>query len=223
MPVESLNMDRSKRVVLETTSMPWEASPAAGVMRKKLEREAAESGQVTSVVRYEAGSRFKPHLHPAGEEILVLDGIFEDEHGAYPAGSYLRNPPGSSHAPGSTPGCVLLVKLNMIARDDAVTLRKDTGGERWLPGQLDGLWLKPLHAHRDEQTRLVRFDAGASASHHEHPRGEEIFVLEGVLEDDFGCYSAGTWLRAPPGSAHRPTSSGGCTVWVKSGHIDPIP
>ena len=93
-----LNMDRAQRVVVETAAMDWEASPASGVWRKKLERAGEESGQVTSVVRYAPGSRFAAHEHPLGEEIFVLSSVFADEAGAYPAGTYLRNPPGSSRA-----------------------------------------------------------------------------------------------------------------------------
>lgn len=92
MPMQ-LNMDRSQRMAVDTGNLEWEASPVAGVWRKKLEREAAESGQVTSVVRYAPGTCFTAHSHPLGEEILVLEGVFSDEHGDYPAGAYLRNPP----------------------------------------------------------------------------------------------------------------------------------
>ena len=94
-----INMDRNERIVINTAEMGWFPSPASGVLRKPLEREEAESGQVTSIVRYLPGANFSAHVHPLGEEIFVLSGVFEDENGRYPAGSYLRNPPGSSHAP----------------------------------------------------------------------------------------------------------------------------
>ncbi|CAI2331932.1 hypothetical protein IFVP69_C2160112 [Vibrio parahaemolyticus] len=105
-----LNMDFSQRVVIETGSQNWVASPSQGVWRKPLEREAKESGHVTSVVKYEAGSRFSPHLHPYGEEIFVLDGVFSDENGDYPAGSYLRHPPGSQHAPSFWSSSINLIR-----------------------------------------------------------------------------------------------------------------
>ena len=113
-----LNMNFAQRVVIDTESMPWVASPAKGVWRKPLEREDAESGYTTSVVRYDAGSRFNTHPHPMGEEIFVLEGIFSDEQGDYPAGTYLRNPPGSQHAPFSDQGCTILVKLNQFDESD---------------------------------------------------------------------------------------------------------
>jgi anti-sigma factor ChrR (cupin superfamily) len=103
-----LNMQLDKAVTINTAEMEWEASPMAGVWRKPLAREAAEHGHTTSVVRYDANSHFSSHPHPKGEEILVLDGVFSDEQGDYPAGTYIRNPPGSSHSPFSEKGCELL-------------------------------------------------------------------------------------------------------------------
>ena len=48
---------------------------------------------------------------------------------------------------------------------------------------------------------------------------EEIYVLEGVFEDEFGSYPTGTWMRSPHLSAHRPFSNTGCTILVKTGHL----
>jgi anti-sigma factor ChrR (cupin superfamily) len=216
---ERLNMDRSRRVVIETADLFWEDSPSAGVKRKKLEREAAESGQVTSVVQYVAGSRFSAHVHPLGEEILVLEGVFEDEHGHYPAGTYLRNPPGTRHAPVCPQGCELLVKLNMFHPDDLEAICVDTGKMQWLPGLVPGLSVMPLHTFETQNTALVRWDPGTRFEPHTHPGGEEIFVLSGVFEDELGVYPQGSWLRNPPNSRHRPFSQEGCTIFVKTGHL----
>lgn len=216
---EAINMDRAQRQVIATAEAQWLASPAAGVMRKPLEREAAESGQVTSIVRYEAGTFFPAHQHPAGEEILVLSGTFEDEHGRYPAGSYFRNPPGSSHSPGSSEGCELLVKLNMFQRDDLQPVNIATTTEAWLPGLVDGLSVMPLHQYNGEQTALVRWQPGTRFSRHRHAGGEEIYVIDGVFEDEHGRYGPGSWLRSPDNSEHQPFSEQGCTIWVKTGHL----
>ncbi len=109
-----LNMNFAERVVIEAAAQDWQPSPAAGVWRKPLAREYREQGHATSIVRYEPGSRFNTHPHPKGEEILVLEGVFSDETGDYPAGNYLRNPPGSSHAPFSEQGCIIFVKLGSV-------------------------------------------------------------------------------------------------------------
>jgi len=215
-----LNMDRERRVVIHTLDQPWQAAPAQGVWRKPLEREAAESGQVTSIVRYEPGSAFRAHHHPRGEEILVLEGVFADDHGEYPQGSYLRNPPGSAHAPASPQGCVLLVKLNMFSADDRSRIVINTGTQDWLPGLVDGLSVMPLHQFADQHTALVKWAPNTRFHAHSHPHGEEIFVLDGIFEDDQGRYPQGTWLRNPAGSQHTPFSTTGCSLLVKTGHLE---
>ena len=104
-----LNMDFAKRLVIDTALLDWIASPAKGVWRKPLEREEKESGHATSVVKYDSESSFSEHPHPQGEEIFVLEGVFSDETGDFPAGTYIRNPPGSAHSPSSKNGCTILV------------------------------------------------------------------------------------------------------------------
>ncbi len=107
----SINADFSLKVVQHTTEMPFIASPNPQVTRKMLDRVGDEIARATSIVRYEPGSTFERHTHGGGEEILVLEGTFSDEHGHYPAGTYLRNPPQTDHAPFSKTGCTLFVKL----------------------------------------------------------------------------------------------------------------
>ncbi|MFD2164661.1 cupin domain-containing protein [Thalassotalea euphylliae] len=214
-----LNLDFSEKVVISTQDMAWEESPSSGVARKKLEREAAESGHVTSVVKYQAGSKFSPHPHPRGEEILVLSGIFSDEHGDYPAGTYLRNPAGTTHAPFSVDGCELFVKLNQFQTDDNRQIALDTNTVEWLPGLVDGLSVKPLYSIGTEHVALVRWQPGTVFKPHVHAGGEEIFVLSGEFQDEFGSYPAGTWIRSPSYSKHSPFSEIGCTIWVKTGHL----
>jgi len=62
---------------------------------------------------------------------------------------------------------------------------------------------------------LLRFAAGASYGAHRHPQGEEYLVLEGSMRDGEATYGAGTWVRHPPGSIHRPMSKTGCIVFVR--------
>jgi anti-sigma factor ChrR (cupin superfamily) len=109
-----LHADLSQRAVLDSSTLPWTASPMAGVERRMLDRCDDEVARATSIVRYVPGGRFERHSHGGGEEILVLEGTFSDEQGDYPAGTYLRNPGGSSHAPFSEEGCTLLVKLHQM-------------------------------------------------------------------------------------------------------------
>jgi anti-sigma factor ChrR (cupin superfamily) len=217
--VMDLHADLSQRALLDTSTLPWTASPMAGVERRMLDRHGDEIARATSIVRFAPGSRFERHSHGGGEEILVLEGTFSDEQGDYPAGTYLLNPVGSSHAPFSEGGCTLLVKLQQMHPADQQRLVIDTTREAWLPGLVSGLEVMPLHVWGSEHVALVRWAPGTVFQPHGHPGGEEIFVLEGVFQDEHGTYPTGSWLRNPPGSAHRPWSEAGCTIWVKTGHL----
>lgn len=213
-----LNMDFSRRVVVRTAEQDWVASPAAGVERKPLAREDAERGHATSVVRYLPGSSFTRHEHPQGEEILVLEGIFSDETGHYPAGTYLRNPPGSGHTPFSEAGCTLLVKLHQFDPRDTGTVRIDTASAEWFPG-LGGLQVMPLHDFEHEHVALVKWPANEVFQPHRHFGGEEIFVLSGEFCDEHGRYPKGSWLRSPHLSQHHPFVQQETVIWVKTGHL----
>lgn len=194
-------------------------SPLPGVQRRMLERDGDEVARATSIVRYAPGSRFAEHSHGLGEEFLVLEGVFSDEHGDYPAGTYVRNPPGSRHRPRSRDGCTLFVKLRQMEPDDRHSVRIETAGAPWSPGGEPGLLVKPLHSAERETVSLMKITPGTRLQPHDHPAGEELWVLEGVLEDDGGVYPRGTWLRNPPGSSHAPGSRAGCLFYVKTGHL----
>ena len=216
--VEDLNLDFSKRVVLETAQIDWLPSPAPGVTRKPLARANAESGHATSIVQYAPGSQFNTHSHPGGEEILVLDGIFSDASGDYPAGTYFRNPDGTSHAPHSEKGCTLFVKLCQFQPGDDAQISIDTHQTQWLPGQ-GGLQVMPLHSFEGEHTALVKWPANEQFVAHRHFGGEEILVLSGEFCDEFGRYPAGTWIRSPHNSLHTPFVEIETIIWVKTGHL----
>lgn len=214
-----LHADLSQAVWLDTPALAWIPSPMRGVERRLLDRRGEERARATSLVRYAPGSRFERHRHDGGEEILVLDGTFSDEHGDYPAGTYLRNPVGSSHTPFSRGGCTLLVKLMQMHPADQRRLVLDTSSDLWQSGLVEGLEVMPLHGFGSEQVALVRWAPGTRFQPHSHPGGEEILVLDGVFQDEHGRYPAGSWLRNPPGSVHGPWSDSGCTIWVKTGHL----
>ena len=216
-----INMDFSQRVVINTGQQPWLASPKAGVWRKPLARAEAERGHATSIVRYEPGASFSPHDHPLGEEILVLDGVFSDASGDYPAGTYLRNPEGTRHAPFSEPGCTLLVKLHQFQETDTDPIVIDTHSTPWQPGQ-GRLQVMPLHQHRGEQVALVKWPAGEMFQPHTHVGGEEIYVISGEFADEHGRYPAGSWLRSPHLSRHTPWVDVDTIIWVKVGHLPPV-
>jgi anti-sigma factor ChrR (cupin superfamily) len=216
----NIHSDFGERIVLHADELVWQASPAAGVKRKYLDRVGEEVARASSIVRYEPGTSFAQHAHDGGEEILVLDGCFSDEKGDYSAGMYLRNPPGSQHAPFSKDGCTLFVKLRQFERTDGQELRINTKTSDWYPGLVSGLSVMPLHEHEGISTALVRWAPNTVFNPHVHPGGEEIYVLDGVFHDEFGVYPKGSWIRSPRYSKHAPfTKDEGALIYVKVGHL----
>ena len=216
----NINDDLSFRIVARAADATWTPSPLPGVDRRMLDRVGDEVARATSIVRYAPGSHFDRHVHDGGEEILVLEGVFSDESGDYCAGNYLRNPPGSAHAPFSREGCVLFVKLRQFASGDLATVRIPTRATPWRPGLVPGLSVMPLHSHGGIDTALVRWAPNTRFNAYSHPGGEEIFVLDGIFSDEGGDYAAGTWLRSPRWSRHTPfTGPEGALIYVKVGHL----
>ena len=217
---ESISGNLSIRSAVNTNDMAWASSPSGTVWRKRVHLVGApESGQVTSVVRYEPGASFPAHDHPEGEEILVLDGVFSDEHGDWPAGTYLLNPEGFRHAPFSREGCLLFVKLRQFPGRDREHHAVDTTGLEWVKTPIAGVLHKPLYQQAGfaDRMQLERWEADAELGRIDYAEGVELFVLEGEFEDDEGAYPAGSWLRFPPGSGHRPRTDTGCMMYVKLG------
>lgn len=198
--------------------MEWAPSPSGSVWRKRVHLVGpAESGQVTSVVRYEPHSRFPAHDHPEGEEILVLEGVFSDEHGHWPAGAFLLNPEGFRHTPFSEPGCVLFVKLRQFPGRERRHIVLDTHKLTWQPSANPAVAYKALYqqAGFSDLMRLERWEPRADLGVTCYEQGAELFVLEGEFADKAGAYSSGCWLRLPAGSEHHPRSDAGCTLYIK--------
>ena len=223
-----LHADLTLPADVNSDKLEWVPSPAAGVHRKMIERDGAEQARCTSRVTYAPGSVFPPHGHPFGEEILVLSGTFHDEHGSYPAGTFMRNAHGETHAPGSVPGCELLVKLRHLTAERAAApalapagrLVVDTGatnpGWRPLPalaGSLRGLWLGGAGS---EASWLLEASPGASFqlphAADTLPAGEELYAL-----------ATGLWARRPPGTRDTYTAPTGGRFFAKTGHLAPGP
>lgn len=214
-----INADFSKRVAVRPGDIAWTQSPLPGVERQMLDRIGDEVARATSIVRYAAGSRFSRHTHGGGEELLVLDGVFSDEHGDYPAGTYIRSPAGTAHSPFSHAGCTIFVKLHQFDPADTAQFATDSRTAPFTPGRVPGLSILALHAFHTEKVALVRWHPGTRVARHGHVGGEEILVLEGVFSDEHGDYPAGSWIRYPAGSEHAPFTREGCLIWLKNGHL----
>jgi len=215
-----INADFTQRVALDTEALDWQASPMAGVSRRMLDRIGGEVARATSIVRYDPGSRFSEHVHGGGEEFIVLEGVFQDEHGDFPAGSYIRNPPTSRHTPGSEPGCVILVKLWQFDAADRSHVRIDTTKVGAVAdAERPGICVTPLFKDAREDVRLETWAPGAEGAL-DLPGGAELFVLEGSIAENGETLPRHGWLRLPPG-CRTVIAAGpaGARLWVKSGHL----
>ncbi|GAA6154275.1 cupin domain-containing protein [Pseudoteredinibacter isoporae] len=221
----TINNDFDHRVVIRPSDYHWVDSPMPGVERMMLDRIGDEVGRTTSLVRYAPNSEFSPHIHSGGEEFLVLEGIFSDEHGDYPTGTYVRNPIGTRHTPKVGPdGATIFVKLHQFASQDTEQKHQHTPTAQWSPGLVDGLSVLPLHNYDAEQVALVKWAPNTRFNAHKHWGGEEILVLSGTFFDEHGEYPQGTWIRSPHLSQHTPyTKEDGALIYVKTGHLNAAP
>ncbi|MDX8350594.1 cupin domain-containing protein [Cognatiyoonia sp. IB215446] len=210
-----LNADFSQRVLIQTDDMPWVASPMPGVERRMLDRIGDEVARATSIVRYAPGSTFSAHTHNGGEEFIVLEGTFQDEHGDYPAGTYVRNPPTTSHTPGAEDGCTIFVKLWQFAPNDRTQFRMKM--DEGLPE--DRVSSKILHQDSRETVRFVAMEPGAMLE--ETPNGgAEILMIGGAATEAGDRLQNGAWLRLPEGAPLRLIAGeAGAKLWIKTGHL----
>ncbi len=155
-----------------------------------LDRVGDEVARATSIVRYAPESAFSPHAHPGGEEFFVLDGIFQDERGDYPAGSYVRNPPASHHTPRSQAGCTIFVKLFQFDPADRSHVAIDTRrAEAVAAAGREGVRLIPL-------------------------------FNDGSFEEGGETFTQHSWLRLPRGSSLVAVAgAAGAQLWIKTGHL----
>jgi anti-sigma factor ChrR (cupin superfamily) len=214
-----IHADLSQRAVAMTEEMDWVDSPLSGVQRRMLDRDGEEVARATSIVRYAPNSHFSAHSHGGGEEFLVLEGTFSDEYGDYGPGSYVRNPPGSSHTPYSKGGCTILVKLRQMDDDDQKTVRIDTANAKFQQSDNPSIKRQVLFERGLERVTLAQLNSGCHVALHGHPAGEEVFIIDGVLEDEYGRYPKGAWVRMPANSTHSAWTAEGALIWVKTGHL----
>lgn len=215
-----INADFSKRAAVHAARLDWVPSPVPGVDRRMLDRVGEEKARATSLVRYAPDSAFSAHVHGGGEEFLVLEGVFGDEHGEYPPGSYVRNPPQSRHTPRSKTGCTILVKLWQFDPDDRTPVRIETARQRFASDPArPGVDTMPLYRDRGEFVRLERWSADAVVEIAGHD-GLEAFVLDGGFTEGGETFDKHSWLRLPPSDALEAVAGpGGATLWIKSGHL----
>jgi len=215
------NADFEQRVLVQSDELDWVASPMQGVDRRMLDRMGDEVARATTIVRYAPESHFSAHTHGGGEEFLVLDGIFQDEHGDYPAGSYIRNPPTSSHTPGSDEGCTIFVKLWQFHPDDRTAVKIDTRKMGLVADAYrEGVAVMPLFQD-DRETVQIETWAPEAKVEIDAPDGVEILVLDGdFISDQNEALRRHSWLRLPQGDKLRATAGeSGAKLWLKARHL----
>ncbi len=214
------NSDFTARALVHADSLDWAKSPMKGVHRRLLDRVGGEVARATSLVKYAPGSHFSPHVHTGGEEFIVLEGVFQDEHGDFPAGSYIRNPPESSHTPGSNPGCVIFVKLWQFDLADRTHVRADINKIGQIKDATrSGVCVSTLFEDDRECVRLENWDANNEVSI-DSAGGVEVFVLDGSFTESGDTLVKHSWLRVPSGGKFTATTGPtGASIWIKTGHL----
>ncbi|MFT5277962.1 MAG: hypothetical protein ACI97K_001493 [Glaciecola sp.] len=215
-----INADFSKTAYMDISIQDWIASPMPGVERKPLDRVGVEVARATSIVRYAPKSTFSPHVHSGGEEFIVLEGVFQDEHGDYPSGSYVRNPPQSMHKPGSEKGCVIFVKLWQFQADDRrhvnVIMEKSP---ITFSNADESVVERVLYEDAYEKVRYLSLAAGV-VWQSDSKQGNEILMLEGSAFFNQQSLAKESWLRAPIGQVLLlQAGKNGATVWLKTGNL----
>ena len=105
-----LGDEQTAREIVDTNTEPWLQGLVPGLQVMPLMRQ----GTGSTLVRWAPQTYFNPHRHYGGEEIFVVKGVFEDEHGVYPQGSWIRSPHLSLHKPFSREGCTIFVKTGHL-------------------------------------------------------------------------------------------------------------
>jgi len=218
-----INADFDQPVRVKTADLEWMPSPMKGVDRRMLDRIGGEVARATSIVRYAEGSAFPEHTHSGGDEFIVLEGVFQDEHGDYPAGTYVRNPVGTHHVPGSDPGCTIFVKLWQFDPEDQEQISIDMNSVQLAhdPTRI-GVRSTVLAERSYEQVSVEQWDASIDCELSD-PNGIELLVREGALSVDEAELGLHDWARWPAGETVRLISGRkGARIWVKRGHLNKV-
>ena len=208
-----IRADLNKTAHVSAREFEWVDSPLPGVERVMLDRVGEEVAVATSIVRYAPGARFDPHGHALGEEFVVLEGVFSDEHGDFPVGSYVRNPPGTSHTPHSDPGCVIFVKLRQFDEADLTPVSAA------IPMSLDGDVAQELYRYGDEQASYVHVPAGERFAFSASYYVRELLLISGELDwqqDVTHRLGPWSWIRMSPGDPLRVNAVSDCVLFSKT-------
>lgn len=98
--------------VINTNEQIWHQGLVEGLTVMPLHEHNTEH---IALVKWAPNTQFSQHRHHGGEEILVLEGTFYDEHGIYPKGTWIRSPHLSQHTPYTKEdGALIYVKVGHL-------------------------------------------------------------------------------------------------------------
>ena len=211
----TLHSDHSLRVVVDAVDLH-----AGAIGERGLEsRKDSTQGRIT-LRSFKTGDTWS-HDGKQLLEVLVVRGLLTLNGEALGPASYARLSPGVPAMFTSTEASMVYLneRTPTEPEKDSYALRGDSLD--WRQGMVPGLKVTSLHQGLTKHTALVRWAPETRFNPHTHVGGEEILVLEGVFRDEHGSYPAGTWIRSPHMSNHRPfTGPEGATILVKVGHLD---
>ena len=144
------------------------------------QRMGDELARATTIVRYAPGSRFSPHVHDRREEYPVREDVFQDEHGDFPVGTFVRNPPGSHDAPRADTGATILVKLWQFDPTDRQHVVIPSDERQPVATACNVVDEIPLYQDTQERVRIELWQPGARGRLADH-KGMELFVGQADL------------------------------------------
>lgn len=220
----AVNADATKVAVVNTNEMPWEGSEWPGVSRKVLEFvNDPKKGRETSLLKFAPGAKLPTTTLADRLDMFVVEGRFSDEHGSYGEHTFVRNPPGFRHTLESKEGGVIYMKWRVPIRANAGSrLVIDAKAAQWLDFPHRGARVLHLYPNADgiETGRIGNVHPNRKIPSHDHSIGEETFMLQGCLKDEYTAYTPGMWFRMPCGVPHAPyTESDGCLMLIREGDM----
>ncbi len=220
---KQVNENLFTRVAVLPTSLVWYQTIFTGIWFGCFESDhQVQEHPVTMLTKFDPGGFFSLHGHPGGEEILVLQGDFADETGVHPPGTYMLNPEGFIHRPYSERGCLTFVKLRQHGGKSRQQIKTNIYKSSWQSGIIPQIELQLLYQQTGypEKVWVERWGSNTTLSNVVETEIKEIFVIEGIWQDELGSYPTGSWLRYPPNCAYSPRSETGCLIYVKTYPVD---
>jgi hypothetical protein len=216
---QQVHNDLLTRVSVQPQTLTWYPTTYPGISFGCFESDpTVQDHPVTMLTRFEQEGYFPLHGHPGGEEILVLEGYFQDETGIHTPGTYMLNPEGFIHRPYSDKGCLTFVKLRQHGGLHRRQVRANIFEGPWQPGKIPQIHFKPLYEQEGfvEKVWIERWAPNTQLFNILESEVKEIFVIEGSWGDELGHYPKYSWLRYPPNQPYNPSSETGCLIYVKT-------